>query len=465
MRILDPLYGRVELPDFVRDILYTPELQRLSEIRLMNVPGSTMLGATTTTRLEHALGVAHLANVYSTANRFCDIERNNLILGSLIHDVASFPYGHLVENIFRRFFPGSADHSHRLLVNIFNQKEDLPIYRGAVCQLYRKLYKSLALFGRAPILSACLVLGPTAIENSPDVLYKDMLPTRTVSALHRLISGPMDLDNIDNVFRVACRFGLGCKPDLAEKLAASFMLSGTSIRMEEGNLWLLEEWQRTRAAVYEIFLTDPDILAMKALLTHCVEYALAKGTLHEGDWVLTDVQLLEALLGSADIKHEMRQILLGHELKCYFLVDCPGENAQSVVAQLAALREELALSLSIEDTRKRKTDTVSAIEHDCGARRLYVTAEIDKGATTRRCEVEVLTGDGGSAIRPLGTDSNRLILSLQLPRWCRLRSPQAGHIVVSAIARRLGCAEQDITQLVTSDGWRAAAAFNGELFE
>jgi len=224
LEILDSLYGRFELPDFARDIMNTPELQRLSEIRLMNVSGWTMQAATTTTRLEHALGVAHLAYLYSRSNSLGTLERNNLILGCLIHDVASFPYGHLVEGIFKRFFPGSPSHSQRLLIDIFNNKEDLQIYRGTHCRLYRRLLAAVDLFGRPPILAACLVLGSEAVRSSENCAYNDRLPENVVAELHRLIDGPMDLDNVDNVFRIADRFGLSYDNSAPERLASSISL-------------------------------------------------------------------------------------------------------------------------------------------------------------------------------------------------------------------------------------------------
>jgi hypothetical protein len=279
----------------------------------------------------------------------------------------------------------------------------------------------------------------------------------------------MDLDNIDNVFRVACRFGLKCDPSSAERLARSFSLSGTMIRLAEGDLGLLEEWQRTRAEVYEVFFTHPDILAMKALLTYSVEYCLKNDVLHESDWVYTDTQLLEALLKVPGIKHEVRQIMLGHELKCHSLLAIPVADFTHAMAQLPALREEIAANLTVEDTRRRKTDNVLAFERDYGTRRLYMTAEYDKGSTTRRCEVEVVFSGGRSAVRTLGTNSNRLVLSLQLPRWCRLAAPHAGEMMLSATASRLGCEPQDIVQLAgPGEGARRVSAEgggNGNLFE
>jgi hypothetical protein len=469
INILDPLYGRICLPAFAGELIRTPELQRLSQIRLMNVCGSTMLAATTTTRLEHAIGVAHLAKVYSQTHKLGTLERNNLILGCLIHDVASFPYGHLVERIFTRSFPGSSDHCQRLLDGIFNGKEDFPIYRGCFCELYKKLGGLVTEFGREPLLAASLVLGPTAVENSQDVAYDDSLTHDAIARLHRLISGPMDLDNIDNVFRLAARFGLKCDGEVAEKLAGSFSVDASLIRMREEELWLVKEWQRLRSDVYDIFFTNTDILAMKALLTYCVEQCIGDQLLHVGDWVKTDSELLDLFLTVPSIRREARQILLSHELTCHGLFVCHVGSLEAVVSELSELRTEVASSVIIEDKNRRRTATALVLERDYGARRLYMTAEYDKGAAARQCTIEALHRDHHSSVISLGANSNRIIVSVQIPRWCRLKSPHVVDIVADSLARRLDCAAKDVMRVTEckrfANALRSSADINARLFD
>lgn len=442
--ILDPLYGRVHLPAFAGEIVRTPEMQRLSQIRLMNVCGPTMLAATTTTRLEHAIGTAHLANVYSLTHKMGTLERNNLILGCLIHDVASFPYGHLVERIFARSFPGSPDHCRRLLDNIFNRKEDFPIYRGFFCEVYKKLLGLVPQFGREPLLAACLVLGPTAVENSQDVAYQDSLSRDAVARLHRLISGPMDLDNIDNVFRLAARFGLRCDGEVAQRLAGAFSVDGSLIRIKEEDVWLIKEWQRVRSDLYDIFFTNADILAMKALLTYCVERCVDDQLLHDGDWTKTDGDLLDLFLTAPSIRREARQILLGHTLTCHGVFVCYVGNPEAAVSGLSELRAEVASNVVVEDRSRKRRDTALALECDNGARRLHMTAEYDKGAAARQLNIEILHRDHRSSVISLGADSHRVIVSVHIPRSCKLRSPHAADIVVNAIARRVACTAKDV---------------------
>lgn len=445
MTILDPLYGAIILPDFAKDILNTPELQRLSEIRLMNVCGPTMIGATSTTRLEHALGVAHLANVYSKKNKLRATERNNLILGCLIHDVACYPYGHLVENIFRRNFPGAPDHTLSLLENIYRRKEDLVIYRGAICSLYRRLFENQKVFGRNPILSAHLILGADVVTNSDDICYKDALNSGQVERLNRLISGSIDLDNIDNVFRIAQRFGIRFESSTPEKLAEAITFNRSVMRLRPEDLPFLKEWMRVRKQTYEIFLTHPDILAMKALLTYCVEQSIAEGLLKESDWILTDVQILEKLLSLSHIKQEARQILLGHELNCMSIFCCKKGNLKSFIDQLAKLRNEVAHELKIKDTRRKRTGPISDMETKFGGRRLFIVAEYDRGSTSRKFRIETIAPDGRTAEnKDVGENSNRIIVSFLMPDWCSMESAHYKDICREKIASRLGCLPKDV---------------------
>ena len=439
LRVLDPLYGAIDLPDFAKDIVNTPELQRLSEIRLMNVPGPTMIGATTTTRLEHALGVAHLANICSKQNRLPSIESNNLILASLIHDVASYPYGHLVERTFKRLFPESPDHTERLLRNIYSEKEDLIIYRGAHCQLYKTLLNNRQLFGRMPILSAGLILGADVVGNAEDIAYEDLLGRDKAVLINRLISGPIDLDNIDNVFRIAHRFGIRFDVSIPERLAASFVFSREVIQMKADELCLLEEWLRIRSLTYEIFFTHPDILAMKALLTYCVEESVSDGTLHLEDWVMTDIQLLETFLSLDRIRQEARQILLGHELTCLQVFVCDARNIANLLNELPELRDDIATKITAYDKRKRKTDKIANLEREYAVKRLFVTLEYDKGATSRQFEVEAISAEGKVKRKTLGENSNRAFISIQIPNWYTVSTPNCSDVLRETIGKRIDC--------------------------
>lgn len=161
-------------------------------------------------------------------------------------------------------------------------------------------------------------------------------------------------------------------------------------------------------------------------------------------------------------------MLLGHELTCHFLLACPVSDVDYLIPQLPELRSEIASSIIIEDVKRRNTDTAATVERDCSTRCVHIAAEYDIGATTRRCDVEIISGNGRSARKHLGKSSNRIVLSVLLPSWCKLKSPRAAGIVIDAIARRVGCARTDITDIprpeITMKHLSTPVAASGDLF-
>ena len=61
--IYDALYGAINLPDFIWDIISCPELQRLREVRLCNINSLCLTGGANINRYEHAIGTCYLAKV------------------------------------------------------------------------------------------------------------------------------------------------------------------------------------------------------------------------------------------------------------------------------------------------------------------------------------------------------------------------------------------------------------------
>ena len=59
--ILDALYAVLYFPNFIWDVLFTPEMQRLRELRLYNINSLCFTGASNINRYEHSIGTCHLA--------------------------------------------------------------------------------------------------------------------------------------------------------------------------------------------------------------------------------------------------------------------------------------------------------------------------------------------------------------------------------------------------------------------
>ena len=105
LEITDPIHDFIRLNNTERQIIDTPEFQRLRRIKQLSGAHLTYPGAQHT-RFEHSLGVMHIASMAGTSLQSKGITRNddiiNLRLAALLHDIGHGPFSHLFEEVLQR---------------------------------------------------------------------------------------------------------------------------------------------------------------------------------------------------------------------------------------------------------------------------------------------------------------------------------------------------------------------------
>ena len=91
-----------------------------------------------------------------------------------------------------------------------------------------------------------------------------------------LISGTIDLDNIDNVFRMAYHIGIVKSGSMALELARSILVNDNGIIVKHEAKPLLEEWQRIRYELYKLLLLNPEEFSGKCMLSDAISLAKRK---------------------------------------------------------------------------------------------------------------------------------------------------------------------------------------------
>lgn len=345
MYIWDALYGKIEFSTLVYKCMLSPEVQRLREVRLCNINSLCITGSSNTNRFEHSVGTAYLAaiNAESIAQKHLGLrksEKEIFIIAALLHDVANGPFGHSYEYIMEKkgFIPEQG------LGDVFTDVVSVGIDVHKNSSPFETFF-----FGKLRTLTSIL-----STEQKKEI-------SQIIAGCHplsKLISDSIDLDNIDNVFRMAYHMGFNFRKEAPRKLAESMsMENGTVIFMESAKTYL-EEWYSVRKKVYKFLLLNPQEFAGKYMLTEamdilfeCISQNKAQG--RDIKWNYTDYQLMEEL-------DRLKEVWLDHKILLLGNIDTSVVNKiiriESNEKQKSLLKEYLeSLSLIVPIKEKGKT--------------------------------------------------------------------------------------------------------------
>ena len=257
----DLLYGRVTLPEWILPFVRLPEFVRLRGVRLSNVDSFEFKDFNGPTRWEHGIAVAYLARICAEHRGLPEIQTVELILGALLHDVATPPFAHTAENVLENF-----DHeieTQRVLSATPSDHSDpnspvfgssLPRFREECSRLSRKL----------------------GVKIDPDEVARMAVGEGPNGFL---ISGTLDLDNADNVVRGCTHLGIPVDPGTPVEIARWLAdQEYTPTDLPQVEVPIVHRWLGYRDMYYGKFFTSSDQeLGRQAFLQHLMRRALASG--------------------------------------------------------------------------------------------------------------------------------------------------------------------------------------------
>jgi HD superfamily phosphohydrolase len=276
--IYDPLYGVIYLPELVWDFLPIPELQRLREVRLCNINSLCLIGGANINRYEHAIGTCYLAiesiSHWSPLSCMSDSEYRQVVLAALLHDIMSGAFGHSVEYIESR-----EGFSHESAFEQF------------ILGIYKDKYQYKSIKSQPVFFGMDIKLGDKLSEDEIRKIGEVISGTGKFGAL---LNGDLDLDNLDNVFRLAFHIGIVRDVSVPLRLARALAIKNGQLTVSDNAIPLVEEWQRIRKRLYELLLLNPQEFAAKCMLSEAIE--MAKETkVQSFSWNDVDFELLKKL--------------------------------------------------------------------------------------------------------------------------------------------------------------------------
>lgn len=344
MYIWDALYGKIEFSPLVYKCMLSPEVQRLREVRLCNINSLCITGSSNTNRFEHSVGTAYLAaiNIEAAVQKHLKLtkrEKETFIIAALLHDAANGPFGHSYEYIMEKkgFIPEQG------LGDVLGDVVSTGIGAHKNSSPFETIF-----FGKLRALTS--ILNSSQKEEVSQIIAG-------CHPLSKLISDSIDLDNIDNVFRMAYHMGFNFRREAPKKLAESmFIENGSVVFLQEAKTYL-EEWYSVRQKVYKFLLLNPQEFAGKYMLTEamdilfeCISQGKAEG--RDIKWNYTDYQLMEEL----DLLKEKwlkRKTLLLENVDTRIVAEIKGiESKEEQRHLLKEYLEGLTLTVSIKEKGK-----------------------------------------------------------------------------------------------------------------
>ncbi len=300
MIVSDPIYGTFKIPKHLMGLLSTPEVRRLSQVRLSNCLSPSLATLGELRRYSHTLGVLYLS-LQNGLNGFSDRERRAFHASVLLHDVGTPPFGHSFEY--------ETGWDHEAVIKAILRGHAVPenkahqIFGGRSIRFERELSR--------------VKISLTLVQE----ILKGHHP------LSSLLFGVIDLDNVDNVARMSWALGLPYKFVSALELAKRISVRNDhSLTLsEKRGRDLVDEWAEARRRCYEIILFDEQNVAAQAVLSDTMRLALEKNILTEDDWDLTDEELLFLLRKHSITKGVIINEYLGRLPTLVFAVQLSGK--------------------------------------------------------------------------------------------------------------------------------------------
>ncbi|MHA7773888.1 HD domain-containing protein [Roseibium sp. M-1] len=332
-------------------LIASPTIQRLRHVRLSNIDSIDLPSIANISRFEHVLGVAHLADVLGFRSTISTYDALVISSSALLHDWAITSFGHLVEEALQYVGTGF-NHELRLSQLLSDEADEL---FGADLQILQGQETGLRRW-------ATQIAG----GNGQKLLSDIMEHIKGGGAYGPIIAGDIDIDNIDNIFRMQFHMGLLQDRDIAKRLVNNIVgLSSDqrSLTFQKNSKPDIETWISSRSDVYHHLMLGRRDFVGKVMLLYATILAFNEDIITLDDWKLTDSEFINRLIscGNKDVLQTVKRWLLGDIWDATPLFWVKGKRPEypELLKYSNLLSDELSrvcFSYGIKDKRTRKLD-------------------------------------------------------------------------------------------------------------
>ena len=251
-RVSDRVHGDVHLSPVVSRLISSAEVRRLDGIRQLG--GCFFVyPAASHTRLEHSIGVAHLASLMGThlkeqCDRVTERDVECLEIAGLLHDVGHGPFSHLFEEYMREHKEPSWSHEviGEAIIERLLTRMDFEVCDIAFVKL--------------------LVSGLPPGKPIPLEVKRDESVRFLCDVVHNCTSG-IDVDKLDYLLRDALAvFGATHSVDATRILRASRIIEGNVLAFDQRVAGSIEQIYELRSRLHMKLYQHREVLVVESMI-------------------------------------------------------------------------------------------------------------------------------------------------------------------------------------------------------
>jgi hypothetical protein len=281
--VRDPIHGDIKFTGFFVDLLDTPEMQRLYNVKQLGFAHLVFPGAHHT-RLEHCLGTYHIASQIAEVVGLEPEEQECIACAALLHDIGHGPFSHTLESILmEKFGVDHIDLAEKLLLgeyDIFQPGEKAFVQSQHVVD----------------------VLKNTALDTEDIV---DIIRGQTAHKpyLSQILNSSIDVDQLDYLVRDAYYTGVAYGMIDLERLVQTLTVYEDDLVIRRKGVGSVENMLLARGLMYSSVYFHKTVRIAELMLSKAIEEI--KDPEPFAFFRMTDGEIMNALQGMGSFQYEM----------------------------------------------------------------------------------------------------------------------------------------------------------------
>jgi HD superfamily phosphohydrolase len=248
--VRDPIHGDIKITGCLVDLLETPEVQRLHNIKQLGFAHLVFPGAHHT-RFEHSLGCSMIASQIADILALKEREKKLLTCAAQLHDIGHGPFSHTLESILiQRFDVDHVDLTEKLILGEYD------VLDGNEKQ-----------FISAPSVYEILDKHQVNKKEIVDIIRGKLSKK---SYLSQILNSTIDVDQLDYLMRDAYYTGVAYGMIDLQRLLRTMMIYKGNLTMMRKGVSVVENILMARALMYSSVyfhktVRIPELMLSKAL--------------------------------------------------------------------------------------------------------------------------------------------------------------------------------------------------------